>query len=153
MKLFRIASRDFPVFDGTGARLHGGRWNSPGSRIIYASLNISCARLEVMAHRGLTKMPRNHGFVLITVPRGIKPEAVRPETLPADWNSLTRIDIAQAIGDAWIRRAASLLLQVPSVASPHDFNVLINQDHPDFHQITASVPLDLEWDKRHFGPP
>jgi len=27
-------------------------------------------------------------------------------------------------------------------------NVLINQDHPDFHRIRASQPVPVRWDRR-----
>jgi RES domain-containing protein len=30
----RLAAR---AFDGEGARLHGGRWNNPGLRVVYVS--------------------------------------------------------------------------------------------------------------------
>jgi RES domain-containing protein len=36
MQLYRIASSKHPVWDGTGAAILGGRWNSAGRPVIYA---------------------------------------------------------------------------------------------------------------------
>lgn len=38
------------AFDGDGARLFGGRWNAPGSRVIYTSTTLSLAALEILVH-------------------------------------------------------------------------------------------------------
>ena len=38
------------AFDGEGARLFGGRWNSPGTRMIYTSATLSLAALESLVH-------------------------------------------------------------------------------------------------------
>ena len=37
---------------GEGARLHGGRWNSRGRRIVYCSIDPATAILEVAVHKG-----------------------------------------------------------------------------------------------------
>src|ERR1700736_5127134 len=38
------------AFDGEGARLLGGRWNSPGTRMIYTSATGALAALEMLGH-------------------------------------------------------------------------------------------------------
>jgi RES domain-containing protein len=50
MQVFRVADRRFPLFDGTGARIVGGRWNSPGRPLIYAAETFAGALLEVLVH-------------------------------------------------------------------------------------------------------
>ena len=45
MRAFRIADRRHPIFDGTGAKLTGGRWNSPGRPVIYAAETFAGALL------------------------------------------------------------------------------------------------------------
>ena len=43
------ATEDSPL-SGMGAYLYGGRWNSPGQYVVYASGNVSLAMLEVLVH-------------------------------------------------------------------------------------------------------
>ncbi|MEX2607338.1 MAG: RES family NAD+ phosphorylase, partial [Kiritimatiellia bacterium] len=38
------------AFDGEGARLYGGRWNSKGTRMVYTSAAPSLAILETLVH-------------------------------------------------------------------------------------------------------
>ena len=38
------------AFTGEGARLNGGRWNSPGKAVVYTSSSLSLATLEVLVH-------------------------------------------------------------------------------------------------------
>ena len=50
-----------------------------------------------------------------------------------------------------MRSLRTPILRVPSVASQGEFNVLINQSHPDFHRLSASAPRGLAWDRRLFA--
>jgi RES domain-containing protein len=38
------------AFTGEGARLYGGQWNSPGTRVVYAAQSQSLAVLEMLVH-------------------------------------------------------------------------------------------------------
>ncbi len=38
------------AFTGEGAALYGGRWNSPGARVVYTSASASLAALETLVH-------------------------------------------------------------------------------------------------------
>jgi RES domain-containing protein len=46
IRVYRIADERHAIWDGTGAALVGGRWNSPGRPVIYGSLSYACAMLE-----------------------------------------------------------------------------------------------------------
>jgi RES domain-containing protein len=50
------------------------------------------------------------------------------------------------LGDAWYDEAAAAVLVVPSILSPFEPNVLINQDHPDAGrvQVSAERPVTLD---------
>ena len=54
--------------------------------------------------------------------------------------------MSRPLGDAWYDKAAAALLMVPSVLSPFEPNVLINQDHPDTGrlQVSAERPVALD---------
>ena len=152
MKLFRIASRRFPIFDGTGAYLHGARWNSPGLRVIYASTSLSGARIEVLVHSGRASPPTNHGYVEIDVPGDIGIETVDVSALSSHWDAVPDRRAGRPVGDNWLKSRTSLLLRVPSVASGSDFNILINQDHNEFQYLQVSAEIPLTWDTRLFAP-
>lgn len=52
LSTFRIVKSRWAstAFDGEGARLHGGRWNSVGTRMVYTSASRSLAALEILVH-------------------------------------------------------------------------------------------------------
>jgi RES domain-containing protein len=74
---YRIADSRHPIFDATGAMLHGGRWNSAGLRAIYAAETFAGALLEVLVHANLSQPPKHHRVVRIEVPDNLKVETVR----------------------------------------------------------------------------
>lgn len=151
MRAFRVADRRFPLFDGTGARLLGGRWNSPGRSLIYAAETFSGALLEVLVHANLGRVPKTHAFVEITIPETVATESLRRDELPG-WDAEDQI-VSRAFGDRWISERRSAVLLVPSaVTSGHERNVLISPEHADFPKIIASQPQDVQWDKRLFAP-
>ena len=51
MIVYRIADRKYKDdLSGTGAKLIGGRWNSPGLPALYTSEHASLATLEIIVH-------------------------------------------------------------------------------------------------------
>lgn len=149
---FRVADRRFPLFDGTAARLLGGRWNSPGRSLIYAAETFSGALLEVLVHANLGRVPKTHALVEITIPETVAIESLTRDELPG-WDGEDQI-VSRAFGDRWISEGRSAVLLVPgAVTSGRERNVLISPEHADFSKITASQPQDVLWDKRLFAPP
>jgi RES domain-containing protein len=63
------------------------------------------------------------------------------------WNEPDYVASRRA-GDEWFDRAEAAVLWVPSVLSPHEFNVLFNQTHPDFGRIVVSTPMPARFDPR-----
>ena len=148
-RAFRIADRRFPIFDGIGAFLKGGRWNSPGHRVIYASETYPGAVLEIFAHTRIGKVPRTHAWVEITIPPHVSMEEADPGILK-NWDAPDFVS-ARQFGDEWLRQQRTLILTVPSLpASGLARNILINQDHPEFTQLKASIPQPVVWGSRLF---
>lgn len=52
-RAYRIADRRHKIFDGQGAATFGGRWNSPGRRVIYAAETFAGAMLEVLVNANI----------------------------------------------------------------------------------------------------
>jgi RES domain len=52
MLAYRLAKERWAgtALDGSGAKAYGGRWNSPGTAILYASESIALAALELLVH-------------------------------------------------------------------------------------------------------
>ena len=49
---YRLVKTKFAAtaYSGEGARLYGGRWNSPGVSVVYLAGSVSLAMLEVLVH-------------------------------------------------------------------------------------------------------
>lgn len=149
---FRVASLDHPIFDGEGAAAYGGRWNSIGRRVIYASEQMGTAMFEILVHAGIKRLPLATHFVEIAIPGALEVERIDETDVPG-WRTDDRSK-SRAFGDAWhedgkIGERPAVLL-VPSVVVPRAWNVIINQDHPAFAKITVSKPEPLIWDARLF---
>ena len=128
---YRIADRRFPIFDGTGAMLHGSRWNSPGRPVIFAAETFAGAVLEVLVHTTLGRVPRHtYQTVRIELPDALI-ESLHAASLPG-WAD-EDLRASRAFGDDWLRAARSAALLVPGAAtSGRENNLLINPRHPEF---------------------
>lgn len=149
MRAYRIADRRFPLFDGTGARLTGGRWNSPGRAVIYAAETFAGAVLEILVHANLGRVPRTHAWIEIDIPDEVRIETLSAESIP-HWETGDP-GATRAFADQWLVEARTAVLLVPSFATRgHERNVLINPEHRQFSRIKASKPQMVAWDERLF---
>ena len=96
---WRVCKVGYRPYDGTGAMLRGGRWNSAGRAVVYASDSFAGAILEILAH------------------------AVRPRTLPGAHHA-ARFDIPEELvetlesrGYDWVRAQYGIEEDVHEVAS------------------------------------
>ena len=150
LRLVRVCKARYPAFDGTGAALYGGRWNSPGAPVVYASDSYAGALLEILVHAGTDELPGPHHAVRIDVPADVLVERVRPDALPG-WNGAGE-RVARAAGDRWRAAGRSAVLLVPSVvAAPHDWNAVIDPLHPDAARLHVSESSPVDWDRRLFA--
>lgn len=147
LRAWRIADKRHPIFDGTGARIYGARWNSPGREVIYASASYGCAILERLVHAGIGAVPRNQASVLIEIPK-IDIEEVGQDDVRG-WDHADFV-ASRAYGDLWVAEKRSAVLLVPSIVARGDLNVLINPAHPDFRKIRCGEPELVIWDVRLF---
>ena len=150
MIAYRIADARHPIFDGTGAMLRGGRWNSIGQRVIYAAESYAGAMLEILVHANLAVPPKHHQVVRIAIPESVVIETLSPSAL-LDWDA-EDVTTARAFGDVWLREARTAVLRVPSVVTEgREYNILINQAHSAARLIEASAPEPVRWDTRLFA--
>ncbi len=146
LRAYRIASSRFPVFDGEGASRFGGRWTSPGCRVIYAARCYSGALLEALVHLAFRGIPRDYIWIGIEAADDVSVDEVTSSQLDFRNPSACR-----EFGDRWYRERRTAVLLVPSIPSDGlDQNVVINQEHPDFALLRAGKPKPVIWDSRLF---
>ena len=135
------------AFDGEGARLHGGRWNSPGTRVAYASDSIALAVLEVLVHLQSTAVLQAYSVATLRFPEECV-EVLGSGALPARWRRFPSPSANQAIGDRWVAEGRSLVLRVPSAIIPAAANFLINPSHAEFDKVVIGRPERFAFDPR-----
>lgn len=152
MQVFRITRKAFSsALTGAGAARDGGRWNSPGIKIIYTAQSRALALAEMAVHISAGMLINDYVMLTIDIPNNIPPLETPLSGLPVDWNKLPYTASSQHIGDAFIINKTYCVLKVPSVVVPGDFNYLINPNHPDFGKITIVETLAFPFDNRLFN--
>jgi len=144
------ASRARTAFTGEGPWRYGGRWNSPGVRIVYVSEHQSTAALEVFANRAPFILDEKYKAFRLEWPDSLT-EIFPVKKLPANWRISPPPRETTEIGDNWAKDRRSAVLALPSAISPADTNFLLNPQHPDFRRIRIHRPIDFEFDPRLHG--
>ncbi len=150
MRFYRIADSRHSPESGEGARLHGGRWNSPGRAVIYACETMTGAMLEKIVHTN-GRMPKHQVGVAYGVPNALKAISIDPGAVPG-WDKPDMI-ASRATGDAWLTSGESAILRVPSVVFSVERNVLLNPGHTDFAKVRVVSVEAVRWDHRLFEEP
>lgn len=134
------------AFTGEGAALHGGRWNSPGARVVYTSASASLAALETLVH---LNPAMRFKYVIISIEFDERlVEIIPPASLPAGWRDEPPPPSTKRLGDAWAKQARSAVLELPSVIIPGESNFLLNTVHPDFKSIAIGKAEAFFFDTR-----
>jgi RES domain-containing protein len=147
-RAYRIVREKFAAsaFTGEGAALTGGRWNSPGTHVVYTSATASLAALETLVHLN-PAMPFNYLLIPIEFDERLI-EKIQLASLPGDWREEPPPPSTKRLGDAWAKSARSAILELPSVIIPGETNYLLNTSHPDFKSITLGKPESFAFDHR-----
>jgi RES domain-containing protein len=137
------------AWDGEGARRAGGRWNSTGVRVVYASATLSLALVEILVHLPSGLLPA-YSAVPVEMDESLV-ETVAAADLPSRWKDHPPPPEAQAIGDRWVAEARSAALRVPSVIVPSEFNYVLNPGHPQFARLRIGAAVPFPFDARLTG--
>ncbi len=135
------------AFDGKGARMFGGRWNSSGVAVVYTSSTASLAALELLVHMPRERDLRQFVIFACTFNEELAGDMDRDQ-LPADWRDYPPPETLQQIGDTWIMSESTAVLRVPSVIIGSEFNYLLNPAHEDFGKIEIHEPIPFSLDLR-----
>ena len=151
MLFWRICRQRYAVeaASGEGARLYGGRWNSRGVAMAYASTSLALAAIETFVHLEPNLRPPDLVSIQGEIPETLKPAKLDPATLPPKWYS-TRDEALQRFGDDWVTAGQTVGLLVPSAAIRGEWNVLLNPAHRDFRKLKFHDPEPFEFDLRMF---
>ena len=146
---WRIVKRKLAAeaFSGEGARLYGGRWNSPGVSVVYAAQSQSLAALELLVHLENSDLLREYVVIEARFDASLITRISKAD-LPQDWRADPPPPAARAIGDAWIAQEPSPVLELPSAIIPAESIFLLNPQHSAFSRIEIGEPLPFEFDLR-----
>ena len=148
VRLWRLTKAEHaPGLDGEGARLWGGRWNSPGVAMVYCASSLALAALETLVH--LPPSLRRTGALpqLLAVRLDVPDDTIMTldrAGLPPNYG----IPDLRAAGDAWIRTRQCLGLRVPSRVIAAEMNVVLNPAHPDMARVIVAGTEVFVFDDR-----
>jgi RES domain-containing protein len=135
------------AFDGEGARLNGGRWNPVGVAVVYLAESLPLAALETLVHLERPSVLEAYVYFEAAFVDQLA-LTLAEDDLPPDWQASPEPASTVAIGEAWLRSQASLLLRVPSIVVPKSYNYLLNPAHPDREQLLIKGPYPFKFDSR-----
>lgn len=135
------------AFDGEGARVYGGRWNSIGVPMVYTAANTSLAVLEILVHLDASEILLAYSLCKVKIHDDLVKTLDR-RRLPADWRTAMAANQLRLIGDRWAAKKESVVLRVPSVIVPNEDCLLINPLHPDARKIVIEKPVPFTFDER-----
>lgn len=132
---FRATRRRYADLAGEGARLVGGRWNSPGRAAVYLAEAAALAVLETLVHLDLNPGTIPDDYVIMEVdctalsntPNWLE---AGPDFPPAD-------EACKAMGDDFLSSGRALAARVPSVIVPFCRNLILNPAH----HLAAAVKI------------
>jgi RES domain-containing protein len=114
--------------------------------VVHAADSYALAVLENLVHWNTAGLPPTLQCIRAEIPGRIAQDVIERSRIaklaPSDEAAFRKI------GDEWYRKANSAVLWVPSVVSPFDNNVLLNQEHPDFSAVTIVETLPAPLDPR-----
>jgi RES domain-containing protein len=135
------------AFSGSGARKYGGRWNSPGTAIVYTAQTQSLAVLEMLVHLGGPELLQRYVLIGVEIEKSLVGE-VEISELPRNWRANPAPAALRRFGDDWVAGGESAVLRVPSALVPGENNFLINPAHADFRKLVVRDAIGFEFDER-----
>ncbi len=148
MEVFRICRELYS--DRITASGFANRWNFRGQFVVYSGSSRSLSTLELVVHRNSIISGTAYKVMVISIPDDeSNVRQIRINELPANWRTMEAVATLQQIGVKWYNEQRSLLLKVPSIIIPYEYNYVINTEHPDFKKDVVLARIeDYYWDNR-----
>ena len=146
MFLWRISNHD--TLDGRGGLLASARWHTRGRPIVYLATTPAGALVEALVHLELkpNQLPKSYRLLKAEAPNDLP--MMHFSALTDDWRK--NETASRTLGDEWLARAQTALLEVPSVILPETMNILLNPLHPDAARISVLWHEAYPFDQRLF---
>jgi RES domain-containing protein len=144
--LWRISNHD--SLDGRGGLLASARWHTRGRPVVYLAATPAGALVEALVHLELkpNQLPRSYRLLKADAPDDLS--KMQFSALTDDWRQ--NETASRTLGDEWLSRAQTALLEVPSVILPETMNILLNPLHPDAVRISVLWHEAYPFDQRLF---
>lgn len=146
MELLRLCRRPHADLSGEGARIFGGRWNSPGRPVVYLAEHPALAALELRVHLDLPfeLLPNDFVLMRVLVPDGLIAEVADVSVAGSE---------TVATGDAWLTEGRSMALRVPRCCCPtpgmccsiRAFRKLLTRVSPASSRSTSTRACGNHW--------
>lgn len=138
------------AFDGEGAFRFGGRWNSRGQRVVYASSTLALALLEILVHIDTSRVIPDLVALSIETPKELFEEGPYSMLNEIHGGLPWSLQQTRSIGDQWASSLKSPALVVPSAIIPTESNFLFNPTHPGFTRCRISKARKFSLDTRFY---
>lgn len=150
MLVWRLARAAYPALDGEGVRLRGGRWNSPGTPVVYTAGHLSLAALEQLIHFNPDRLPEDLTAFAVEIPDSLDVERMEIEELSERWDKNAEVPELRRLGDRWALEGEVPILSVPSAVIPEERNYLINPRHAAAGEVRVARQRRFAFDPRLF---
>ena len=121
----------------------GAKGSEKGITALYTSSSLSLAALEILVHTDKSLPPVNMAYAKIYVPDemySMKILRLKDDEVPVEY------------GTKWLKEKRGLMLKVPSVILPyeydHEFNLILNPLHEDYKKVSVVEVHDFSFDVR-----
>ncbi|CAN5814292.1 hypothetical protein BH24DEI2_BH24DEI2_07660 [soil metagenome] len=115
--------------------------------VVYLASSLALAALELLVHIDHERALSTHVAIPVDFDETLI-LTVAQDSLPENWSRPEALVQTRALGDAWLRSKASVLLRVPSVIIPAENNYLFNPQHPDALVVRTGEPETFRYDPR-----
>jgi RES domain-containing protein len=129
----------------------GGRWNAPGTPVLYTASSYCAALLEVIPHFVQMGFASDLLATAIRVPDTVSITTLYEDVLPIDWRECSAEDTLRQLTSEWIERSESCVLSVPAATIPYERALLMNPAHVEFSQLEVITREPVNVDSRLFG--
>lgn len=148
MKVFHLGwSKYAGDLTGIGAELNGGRWNNEGIPCIYTSSFLSLAVLEYAVNNSLENIPRALSYTIYDIP-DTDYLKLKISSLPGNWADHPAPISTMDFGSKILKENKNLVITIPSVIIPEEYNYLINPNHADIGKVKIMEIKDFTFDIR-----